>query len=356
MAKSNNLFRYFLIFSENLNIFALHKLQKMKKIITSTLIYVIIITSLNAQKNLGGKDNYHFFNKKFELYQKWLKKKGLGSFLKTDTFRISENETELELFLSIQTNNVDSAAAMWLALKDEIEETHPWKDLKSLLYETFIEFMEIPSSQGNIQIYVPKKDGSGYDPCFYVWIWEEDFFIEEKERINNCKSEEFKIKVKPPRISISSDTLQHLSNELSTDYIFDEIIAFVKKKYQSQKCYNRYPKVVENDRSKYMLKFTVNDLCQEVLVDEEKSLWCNFVEYWWGPCNDIRRERLKFTFHIVPKEQGFNLYGEMKGKFGSGVYKPRQGHYMDMEPDFEFFLKSYKSDFKIELENFLEKN
>lgn len=324
-----------------------------KTLMIATLM--LLATLLQAQDYLGG--DLAFFQKKAYLYQEWLNKKGMGKALKVDMVELKKNGNELELFLSVRTHDPDSAAAIWTELVSSFKAKNSDEELVSALFHTFVRLMEIPPAQGNVQVYFPNKNSAGYNPCFYVWIWEEDDKVKEESRVNNCRAQSLSIAVEKPIVkAVSTKTATPISNREQARSVFDKILKYARQRYEVEKCEDRNPRVEEDETTDYMLTFTVTDLCKEVLTEEKRSLWCDFVSAWWGSCNDMRRERLEFTFHYVPTDTGYTLTGSLTGKFGSGVYVPRKSGYMDMEPDFEEdFLKPYAKQFQKDLKIYLEK-
>jgi hypothetical protein len=332
------------------------KYEKTNTMNKSLLLSCLLLTGtlLQAQDYLG--DDLPFFQKKASLYQEWLDTKGMGKALKMDKVELTMNGNELELFLSVRTYDPDSAAAIWTGLVSGFKAQNSDEELVSALFRTFVRLMEIPPSQGNVQVYFPNKNSAGYNPCFYVWIWEEDDKVKEESRMNDCKAQSLSIAVETPMVrAVAAKNATPISNKEQARVVFDKILKYARQRYEVKKCENRNPRVGEEDVSDYMLTFTVSDLCQEVLTEERRSLWCDFVSAWWGPCNDMRRERLEFTFHYVPTDTGYTLTGSLTGKFGSSVYVPRKSGYMDMEPDFEEdFLKPYVKQFQKDLKKYLE--
>ncbi|GJM31689.1 MAG: hypothetical protein DHS20C18_06900 [Saprospiraceae bacterium] len=318
------------------------------------LIVIFFSCSLGAQDFLG--DDLPFFQKKSQLFDHWLKTNGMGEVLKVDKIQLAKEETDLELFLLLNTTNPDTAAAIWTGLKAQFSKNNIGQTLEKTLYDTFVRMMEIPSKQGNIQVYFPKADGIGHSLCFYVWIWEETGKIEQESKLNACRAQLLNIPITLPEVKqVSGNATLRVATNTDAKAVFDNIIQYAKKRYEVIKCHNRSPKVQSIQQNDYSLSFVVNDLCQEVLSNEQKSLWCDFVELWWGPCNDIRRERLEFTFNFIPTQEGYFLNGSLTGKFGSGVYRPRISGYMDMEPNFEEdFLIPYVQDFQNDLRQYLE--
>ena len=280
------------------------------KVIGLFILFLTFQSTLFAQEYLAT--DYAFFQKKAKLYQRWLDAKGMGEVLNVDKIEMKKNGMELELFLSLQTTDPDTAAALWTGLVRKIESTNRNQTLPNVLYTTFTRLMEIPVAQGNVQIYFPRKDGGGYNPCFYVWLWEENGKVMEESRVNNCRSQDLEIPVILPTIQKISNK-ENLTIYRTTDaqIAFEKVVKYARQKYEQEKehCEGRSPRVEIEKQTDYALTFTVTDLCREVLIDEKKSLWCDFVEFWWGDCNDMRRERLEFSFKYIPSSTGYILSG-----------------------------------------------
>ncbi len=318
--------------------------------------FSLFFISIQAQDYIGDSDT--LFRKKARLYQHWLNKKGMGEVLAVNKIEITRNGTELELWLNLKTYNPDSAASIWNELQQKYLLLQEDLTLEETLYNTFIRYMEIPPAQGNIQVYVPTPKG-GYNPCFYVWLWEENGQLQKKSRVNNCKAQNIDIPIQLRNISGSNYAQQaSLNYKESSKAVFEKILNYARKKYERNEkpnCEERNPTIKEIDETAYSMSFVVEDLCREVLTDERQSLWCDFVELWWGPCNDMRRERLEFEINYIPTNEGYLLKIKLTGKYGSGVYRPRKSGYMDMDPDFEDdFLEPYAKQFGRELKQFLQ--
>lgn len=334
----------------------------MKRLLIIGLIFIVFPKLVSAQENLGGVENLAAFSKKTKRYQYWLDKKGLGEILKVDKYELKKNDMELELFLTVKTFDHDTAMAMWSKLERTFPLVNNQMAIEEALYYTFTRMMEINPDQGNIQIYFPREDGFGYSPCFYVWIWEENGAIVTKKKINNCRAQTLDIAVAVPAVKkVNQSSQKIISRNHQSNLVFESIFNFAIDQYEGNKikynsvCSERKPKVSEKKISGSKMTFAVTDLCREVLTEETKSYWCNFVEVWWGPCNDMRRERLEFTFYYIPTDDGYTLSGSLTGKFGSGIYRPRISGYMDMEPDFENdYLVPYVLNFQEGLKTYLE--
>lgn len=327
----------------------------MKKAYIFLFLCSLLSSLLPAQDYFG--DDLPFFQKKAKLYQRWLDANGLGEALRVDKVELKKNGMELELFLTLRTADPDTAASLWASLEVGFAAQNPDLDLGAILFDTFARLMEIPPAQGNVQVYIPRRGGPGYDPCFYIWLWDEDGQPKQERRINNCKAQPLSIAVRPVAVrAVAAGTPVAVSGRQRAQEVFDDILEYARQRYEHLTCEKRdTPRVEEDDRSDYMLRFSVTDLCREVLTEEKKSIWCRFVELWWGPCNDMRRERLEFVFFYNSTDEGYQLTGQLTGKFGSGVYRPRTSGYMDMEPDFEEdFLKPYVRNFQRDLKRYLE--
>ena len=327
----------------------------MKRALNLGCCLLLLAGLTHAQDYLG--DDVAFFNQKTARYQAWLDANGLGAHLQADTIKLKKNGYELELFLSLRTYDPDTAAALWPALVAGYAAQNPGETLAEALCHTFYRFMEIPPAQGNIQIYLPLPDGRGYNPCLYIWLWQQDGRVQEDSRLNNCKAQPFEISIRPPAIARGAAHAEaSVSSREQARAVFDKILRYARARYERQTCEGRNPRVGEEEMSDYRISFAVTDLCREVLTDERKSLWCRFVQQVWGECNDMRRERLEFTFFYNATPEGYTLTAALTGKFGSGVYVPRRSGYMDMEPDFEEdFLKPYVRQFQRDLKRQLEK-
>lgn len=318
------------------------------------LLFSVLL--LPAQEDLS--QDLPFFRKKAERYQHWLEAKGLGGVLAVDKVRLQEEGRELELFLRVGTADPDIAAALWEELESGFVEENPGQTLYDGLFRTFARMMEIPPGQGNVQVYIPNEEGPGYSPCFLVWIWEEEGVIKNERQIRNCKAQPLEIPVQLPRPvrAVRNDASVNVAGSGDSRDVFARVLAYARNRYERPVCEGRDPRVEVEKQTEHTLVFTVNDLCREVLTEERRSLWCRMVERWWGPCNDMRRERLEFTMHYIPTAKGYLLSGSLTGKFGSGVYRPRKSGWMDMEPDFEVdFLQPYVRRFQLDLKGYLER-
>lgn len=319
---------------------------------------LLTVTHLFSQVEKFTEADKVFFQKTTVQYDRWLQSIGLSSLMTVDKIVVNKNDTELEMYLLMTTHDVDEAVAQWRALRVAMSKGKSDSTiLEKTLYETLARQMQIPEAQGNIQVYV--KDAKGqYIPCFAVFIWSEKGDIKIDSRLNICKSKPLDVSVTLPTLRKPKGKSTTIQRPLSSNAVFDHIQRFARQQFEKTVCYDRYPKV-EMDYAKSkgnVLVFAVTDMCRVVLKDEDKSVWCKTYQLLGGQCNDIRRERLIFTFNYEAiGDNGYRLTGELQGLFGSGVFKPRVSGYMDMEPDFNDYLTAYTNEFQGRLKAYLEK-
>lgn len=312
-------------------------------------------------ESFAGDSTYRFFKQAQRHYQRWLDASGLGAKLMTDTFQLKKSDTELELLLVLRTSDPDTAVGLWKELRRayaaSVNASNDTLALETALFDAFAHQFQVPPAQGNVQIYLRDRRGN-YVPCFYVWIWRENGELNMQMRLNQCKAKTFEVEVRTVQLKKGKNgKMVEVMAPVPPSKVFDEILRFAREEYEKTDCYDRKPKVdVNYDRTKNnKLVFNATDLCRKVLVDEKKSYWCRLMDTMGVNCNDIKRERLEFEFVYVPLDKGYQLSCTLRGLFGSGFYKPRIAGYMDMEPDFDDYLTTYKNDFQRRLQERLNK-
>lgn len=330
-----------------------------QQVIAFILVWIVHFTGHTQQDDLS-QDTLFFENQEIE-YQRWLDSTGLGTVLRLDTSRVLHGN--LELFLCIDTDSILVAAMQWKQLEDTMRAAG-FVDLKEELFRQFIHKMDIPAALGNIQIRVCNQLNQTYHPQFYVGIWEENGALQDSVKIPPVpfyKSKTFTLNIPPVKVKkVSRRTSSSVHKIVAPSAVFNNILDFTQQQLLKPKCDNREPRIEMEDGpddGNYQLKFTVTDLCKVVLIDEQKSIWCRILENLGGDCNDMRRERLTFTFTYthLPGGKGYELKCRIDGKFGIGPFRPRAGGYMDMEPDFNDYLDSFTILFKNELERYLRR-
>ena len=313
--------------------------------------FLLFSVSLAAQITFT-QDDIRFFEKKSASYQRWLDKTGLGEALYFDKLMLSKENKSLGMLLNIKATDLDTAVSLWNRARTDYYSS-AGDSLENKLFMTFTEFMEIPPEQGNIQIYV--KDARGeYIKCFYVFVWEREGRIMTKDSIGGCKDNiDLNITLNPVKVvKIPGKKTTTVTKRLSTDEVFNGIESFIRERYVMQLCEDRNP-VVKVERTNVSMTVTIENLCKVVLTDEQKSYWCKIMEAMGVACNDMRRERLEFKFDYLTGSN--TLSGYLSGKFGSGVYYPRsESGYYDMEPDFSSYIRTFHSQFQVDLKSYLD--
>jgi hypothetical protein len=315
----------------------------------------LLPATLPAQDQDIGPD-IGFFRSQALGYQRWLDATGIGDALRVDQVRVKE-PGKLELLLVVKSTDLDTAIGRWKRLQQDFlaREGYP---VTEKLFRVFVHKMEIPPEQGNVQVYV--KDASGeYIPCFYVWIWQENAEVQTEARLNECRSSELDLLIRPYALrNIGAAQTNRINSRYGPEAVFEEVLRYARARFETPRCDGRQPRVEEVVIKGNRLSFTVSDLCKEVLRDEQEPIWGKVLNLIYSQDKSfIKRERLSFSFsyNALDGQQGYTLTGLIEGKFGSGIYQPRQSGYIDMEPDFQDYLKTYAINFQNALRERLEK-
>jgi len=325
------------------------------------LLYLLLFTYISAAAQRDTlSPSMPFFEQKMPEYQHWLEAKGFDKVLKTERVRLKldrnhqTDSTEIELFLLFTANNPDTAMAQWTRLKKDFDTDAD--SLEAILFRTFIHKMEMPETQGNIQIYVRDTMGN-YVRNYHIFIWSEDGKV-KSQNVGKSRFKSFEISI-PYKIATTGKgkaSKVPAAKRRSPDMVFNLVLQQVQNTLINHPRYreeldDRRPKIEsDSTRTANTFKFTVADMGKEVLTDQERSIW----EPWVG-INTIAMERLTFSFEYNPAaDGGYSLKCVIDGKFGSGVFKPRTSGYMNMEPDFDDFFEKYKNDFRLRLLNMLQ--
>lgn len=331
----------------------LHSLGTMKHFNSIVLLFLPLLVAAQPQ---DFANDMPFFQSKAALYQRWLDTTGLGQALAVESVRFAKNPVtdktntqELELYLLLRDTHPDKAIALWKSAEKNFLQS-AGRPLRAELFQTFAHNMEIPPEQGNVQIYINDSKGNKRSG-FFIWVWYADGAIRDS-MLSGSKAYNFEVTVPPVKITnkVAKGKTTTVTKVREANEVFDIIMAFARElypygKYEGSDCAGRHPVVVEEKRTDGQLVFTVTDLCREALKNSELSIWCKVAKAtgWQKDCNDIKRERLVFTFDYIRNgtDGGYRLQCNLVGKFGSGVYVPRTSGYMDMDPDFLSFEKDY---------------
>ncbi len=327
---------------------------------TLALILLASLPAFSQRENLAS--SLPFFEQKAAEYQRWLDAKGFGQVLRVERVRLKVDRhrqvdsTELELFLLLKATDADTALAQWGRLKKDFDTDAD--SLEACLYRTFIHKMEIPDTQGNIQIYVRDKF-TNYIKDTHIWIWMENgrLVSEKKAALMKSKSFELSIPAYPVKVTGKGKASKlPASRSRSADEVFNLILRHVKTAMLEHPRYrkeldDRKPRLESDSvRTATTLTFTAANLGKEVLTDQTRYIWES-----WVNINTIAMERLTFRFEYLPAaDGGYSLKCVIDGKYGSGVFKPRTSGYMNMENDFDDFFETYKNNFRLTLQKLLQ--
>lgn len=302
--------------------------------------------SLTAQKEDLTKDKA-FFEQQAKLYQQWLAHNGLGKTLHVKTIEVEPQQ--VALYLAFPTENADSVAAAWDQLKKDYAALNTGLSLEQELFYKMLHVMELRQSVANVQLY--NTYDTRLEPCFYRGIYVKDgaFHLDS----SGCKSKKLDIYISPGDLSgAKKHSASSFQKQYTQQYVFDKIHQYAKQRYEQQKCENRIPAVSPPLIDGNLMRFEVTDLCKEVLKNESNNAFCDFLSKYLKPCNWIKREKLTFSFIYQQKDNGFLLKCEVEGKVGSGFYdQVGRGGYLDMEIDFDGYLKDYADKLQYELKN-----
>ena len=84
------------------------------------LLFCILLTpKMDAQTIRFDHENFAFFQRKADAYQRWLDATGLGKALQITKVRPKKDSTELELLLRVNSTDLDTAIALWNRAKDD---------------------------------------------------------------------------------------------------------------------------------------------------------------------------------------------------------------------------------------------
>lgn len=284
-----------------------------------------------------------FFHKQKATYQKWLDVSGVGEVLQVHDLKIFPQR--ISLYLSFRSESNDTITNAWYMLKDYYEQKNPTKLESQLFYKLYV-LMEVSQDLIDIQIY------DTYDKSKKAVFFRGIYFEGGKVMVDqiNPKSKIREIKLKPPNLSnMKYSSVESFLNRYDKETIFKLVQSYARKKYEQTNCEDRNPKLtlLETDE---VLRFEVENLCREVLTDEANPTLCRILKKLNYNCNWAKRELLVFTVSYLPSLEGFNLYIEIDGKYGSGFYdKIRRGSYLSMEIDFDSYLERYADTFKEDL-------
>jgi len=320
--------------------------MKKSNLLFGVLLPLLFCLSLSAQKEDLTQDKA-FFEQQTKLYQRWLDHNGFGRTLKVKTVEVEQQQ--VALYLAFPNENIDSVVAAWDQLKKDYAALGTGLSLEQELFYKMLHLMELRQSAANVQVY--DTYDTRREPCFYrgIYVKEGAFQVDS----SGCRSQKVDIHIAPGDLrNAKKHSIEAFQKQFTQQYVFDKIHQYAKQRYERKTCENRTPTVSPQQIDGNLMRFEVTDLCKEVLKDESNNAVCDFLSKYVKPCNWIKREKLTFSFVYQPNAAGFLLKCEVEGKVGSGYYdQVQRGGYLDMEIDFDGYLKDYSDKLQYELKN-----
>lgn len=324
----------------------------------SVYIFVFITQGVIAQSTSGLLEHVDFFKNQEKIYQKWLGNSGLDEVLSVHSTIVKEEQ--LSLNLQFKYTDADSVIQAWLQLKEDFE-MESSITLEQHLFYKMVSIMNVPQNSAVVQLY---GDYSSYGKdCFFRGIYFREGEVKVAE--NNCKPDLQVIEFERADFSKAQKAVTKefntncFNNEFSTnktlELIYDYAQSRFGKNYGTTNCKGRKPNIQQQELSKYTLRFSVDDLCLEVLDD--KSWVCEGLKNWFEyDCNWIQREKLIFLFTYEPTSKGFKITGKVDGFVGNGFFESigESGYYnMDIDKEFYKYLENYADVFSNDVRRYL---
>ncbi len=323
-----------------------HKALYQMRLFLLIIISAIFFSSKTVAQIEDLSKDSAFFSQQALAYQNWLDQSGLGKTLHVKTIEVEPQQ--LALYLAFSSENTDSVAAAWNRLKADFDAQEGLM-LEQALFYKMLHLMEIRQSLANVQLY--DTYNTRKEPCFHraIYVQDGEFRIDS----SSCKSQKVDVYLSPSDLStMKKPSVAGFKNQFTQTFVFDKIYGYAQQRYAKQKpgCINRYPTVGPPQEDGNVLRFEVADLCKEVLTDESNHFVCDWLTKIGKPCNWIKREKLTLTFTYHVTDAGCRITCDVDGKFGSGYYDTvKRGGYLDMDIDFNTYLKAYATNFQYEL-------
>jgi len=312
------------------------------------LVLFLSAVSADAQPAENFLPDQRFFEEQAREYQRWLDQSGLGATLRVHEVRVAEDEISLDL--GFPSTNSDTVAVWWLALRRDFARQNEGRSLEEELFFKMVYFMQVPPTQGYVQVFNSFDTQKDLYTCFFRGIRYEQGQVKVDEQ--GCRVQIKEFDVRSTDIPASRTVTQsNFRKQYTKTAVFQIIETYVTQRFTRQNCDDRHPSIEWIDR-RDELWFNVNDLCKEVLSDESNPWWCAAL-YGAGLDsyrNCIKRERLEFHIRYWETPEGFHIYCQLDAKFGSGFWdEVKRGAYKNMETDYKTYVEQYAQKFKNEL-------
>ncbi len=304
------------------------------------ILFAFLGSPLFGQTDDLTKDKV-FFLQQAELYQRWLQNAGFSPWIRVRTLEVEPQQ--LALYLEFPSENTDSVAAIWARLKADYAALNTGLSLEQALFFKMLHMMEVRQSVANLQLY--DTYDTRREPCFYRGIYIADGAL----RVDSlgCKSQKSMVGIDPASLrNNEKPATLDCSQDFRKEIVFAQIYQFAEKRFALRVCEGRAPQLSPAQIDGNTLRFEAINLCPEVLKDVPQRVVCKFLDEHDKPCDWIKSEKLAFTFVYRPLESGFRLKCQVDGKVGPGRYEEvSRGGYLDLEIDFDAYLKAYAEGF-----------
>ena len=325
----------------------------MKRPILSLLL-ALCFTPAQAQESLTSSQA--FFQDALHSYQKWLDGCGLGPALQARSVEV-KNDTLLVLFVGFQVADPDSAKAVWDRLRFDFAERTQGDTLEVRLFEKIGWYFEVPSRQARLYLrdsYIGPKA-----LCWEARVVPADRggrpLFQEKNIDCGFKSQDFPVSIVAQELSgLREPTAAEFKKQLSKKVVFSKLKPWLVRRYQKSQLDGGWSHIKFTDEWQN-LKFEVDDLRREVISTASSSWLCE-VLCNCATCLPFEKLEVVIKYEVADEYTGaFTLTATIAAKYGSGIWKPREGgwHDLDDEPAKKALLKSYGELLMADIKRFL---
>lgn len=316
-----------------------------------SLFFLLIILGLSIpcfSQSENLRTDLPYFKKQSTTYQRWLDKSGIGQYLFVRELDV--RDTYMSVFLEFKFSDTDSIIIAYEKLKAVFEVASPLSLEQQLFYKA-TNIFQVHQTSIMVEIYDTYKNS---DPPLFERII---FFDEGKVQVfsSNPRSKKKDIFLEPiPANDGKQPSVEAFKKKYSKRFVFEAILNFASQQLFQNKCIDRTPQM-DTLEYKENLRFTVRNLCREVLTDESEGTLCKVLSFIKLPCNWAKREFLTFVFTYEPTDKGYQIQLLIDGKYGSGIYGTvNRQEYLDMEIDFDTYLTDYADIISTKFSRFLD--
>lgn len=317
---------------------------------------LLLFTSLchgYAQENLNK--SVPFFEKTVSKYQHWLDGSDLGPAIHVHSVEV-KNDTLLVVFLRFQASDPDSAKAVWLQLQADYLKKTDGDTLVDLLLDKVAWYFEVPRHQ--VRIYLSDNNRGPKALCWEARVMpglEHGAFLQEKNYECGFKSQDFPVSIGPQDLNgLSRPSKADFQKKMDKKAVFQRLEPWLVERFQKQQLDSGWSHIKFLDRWN-TLKFEVTDL-RKTVIDTDESSWLCEVLCGCATCQP--NERLEVVLKYQPLDDGtggFELAATISAMYGSGIWKPREGgwHDLDNEPAKKALLRKYGEQLMFDIKTYL---